>query len=121
MYYRANHVCINQNVHAWQPQDSNLSNLASVALERPEESDQMTLTPASLILRSHLYLLLPGASHSVQQQQSIQPVHTSSTTHMWPSIGGTPINELTTKTTSPAPSPLSSPLVQLRKKMEDGS
>ena len=40
MYYRANHICINQNVHAWQPQDSNLSNLASVALDSPEESDQ---------------------------------------------------------------------------------
>ena len=37
MYYSANHVSINQSARAQLPQDDNLSTLASVVLDSPEE------------------------------------------------------------------------------------
>ena len=107
IYYRANRVHIDQNALAHLPQDGNISNLVSV--ESSVESDQPdATTESSDPYNAHLaQSFVPIATrsmteqeavrHSVQQQQSDPPVPTPSATVMWPSIGGTPINEFTTE------------------------
>jgi len=52
MYYSANHVSINQSACARLPQDDNLSTLASVVLDSPEEWSSSTTWPWPLQVSS---------------------------------------------------------------------
>ena len=106
MYYRANNVCIDHNAIAQLPDDGNLSNVTSITIESPEASDPpYATTESSDPYDAHLaQSFVPIATrsmteqeagwHSVHQRQSCSPTHA---TLMWPTIGGTPINEFTTE------------------------
>ena len=109
VYYRANHMHINQNALARLPQDGNLSNLNSIVVDSPANSDQPDATPESSDpYDAHLaQSFVPIATQSrteqeavqlsVQQRQSSSPALSPSSTVMWPTIGGMPINEFTTE------------------------
>ena len=109
VYYRANHMHINQNALARLPHDGNLSNLNSIVVDSPANSDQPDATPESSDpYDAHLaQSFVPIATQSrteqeavqlsVQQRQSSPPALSPSSTVMWPSIGGMPINEFTTE------------------------
>ena len=106
MYYRANNVRIDHNAIAQLPDDGNLSNVTSITIESPEASDPPdATTESSDPYDAHLaQSFVPIATrsmteqeavrHSVHQRQSCSPTHA---TLMWPTIGGTPINEFTTE------------------------
>ena len=108
-YYRANQVHIDQEALAQLPQDGDLSHLVSVALESPSPSDQQN--PATdeddpydaHLVRSFVPIATQSMTeqeavrHSVQQRQSDGSPPATSSTLMWPSIGGPPINEFTTE------------------------
>ena len=106
IYYHGNHISINHNTLAHPPQDGTLSDIATVALEGQEDSDQPAvdelvpnephLTQSFVTVATHS-ITEQIVRHSVEQRQCSQPTLTQSTTLMWPSIGGTPINEFTTE------------------------
>ena len=94
------------NAIAQLPEDGNLSNVTSITIESSEASDPPDATPESSDpYDAHLaQSFVPIATcsmteqeavrHSVHQRQSCSPTHA---TLMWPTIGGTPINEFTTE------------------------
>ena len=106
-YYRANYVHINQDALALLPQDEHLTNVASVSVDSSGPSDQQVSTAEEDDpYDGHLATsFVPNATrsmteqetvrHSVQQRQSSQPSTPSGL--MWPTIGGTPINEFSTE------------------------
>ena len=108
-YYRANQVHIDQEALAQLPQDGDLSHLVSVALESPSPSDQQNpatdeddpydthLVRSFVPIATQSMTVQEAVRHSVQQRQSDGPPPATSSTLMWPSIGGTPINEFATE------------------------
>ncbi len=109
IYYRANQVHINQEALALLPQDGTLTNFASIAVECPSTSDQQrSVTEEDDPYSAHLVRsFVPIAArpmteqetirHSVELHQSNHPPPPTLSAVMWPSIGGTPINEFTTE------------------------
>jgi hypothetical protein len=108
IYYRANHILFNQEALAHLPQDGCLSNIRSVVLDssptsvEPDSSTTEDLYDAHLP-RSFVPSTVPSMTeqeavcHSVQERQSNRSATAPPATVMWPSIGGTPINEFTTE------------------------
>ena len=98
-YYRANQVHLNQETLRQLPEDGNLTELNSLQLEDssgqtvPREDQYNAHLPSSFV---------PNAVQQRTEQetvrQSIADRQSGSTHHlMWPTIGGTPINEFTTE------------------------
>ena len=114
-YYRALHVQIDANALAHLPQDGNLSNLTTIAVEStdtesPTTSSQLSETPATTDATTEetdAYMpqsFVPIATRSLTEQEAVQQSlqerqanASSSSTLMWASIGGVPINEFTTE------------------------
>ena len=100
-YYRANQVHLNQDALAQLPEDGDLSTLTSVpagppSTQQPPPSDE---DPYGAHLAQSF---VPNAIRPMTEQetvcQSVQDRQTGTTsTLMWPTIGGTPINEFTTE------------------------
>ena len=100
-YYRANQVHLNQDALAQLPEDGDLSTLTSVPVgppstQQPPPSDE---DPYGAHLAQSF---VPNAIRPMTEQetvrQSVQDRQTGTTsTLMWPTIGGTPINEFTTE------------------------
>ncbi len=92
IYCRANQISIDQNTLGRLPQDGNLSNLASVAVESPDVGNQQVpTTEEGDPYDAHLAIsFAPIATwsmteqeavcHSVQQRQSGQPSVSTSVT-----------------------------------------
>ena len=105
-YYCANNVHINQHALAQLPQDGTLPNISSIKLQEREPVEQQpSLSNDDPACSDHLaQSFVPIAARSLTEQESIrqavqdrpsyQPPTTSA---MWPTIGGTPINEFTTE------------------------
>ena len=108
IYYRANQITINHDTLAQLPQDGNLSNVSTVTMPcpslseegiRPEQGDESIddhLTQSFVPTATRSMTEQEAARQSVQQRQSGQNLSNSSPV-MWPSIGGSPINEFTTE------------------------
>ena len=107
-YYIGNQVHIDQNALAQIPEDGNLANIVSVSVDSPITGDQQASTAEEDDpYNAHLARsFVPNATrstteqetirHSVQQRQLGRQPSTPSML-MWPTIGGTPINEFTTE------------------------
>ena len=97
-YYQTNHVHLNQEVLQQLPENGNICELTLLQLEETTEGD-----PSQDLYRAHLpSSFVPNAvQHQTEQEtvrRSIQERQGGSThTLMWPTIGGTPINEFTTE------------------------
>ena len=117
-YYRALNVRIDANALVQLPQDGNLSQLTSVTVESADTdslttSSQSTETPPTTDATAddsdpcdgHMpQSFVPIATRSMTEQEAVeqslqerQSSASSSSTLMWPSIGGVPINEFTTE------------------------
>ena len=105
IYYRVNHIHIDEDTLAQLPHDGNLSNISSIAVEIPATSDQQMSEDDpydAYLARSFVPVATRSMSEqeavqqSVQQRQSDHP-SADPTTVMWPSSGGSPINEFTTE------------------------
>ena len=100
IYYHANHVSLDMEALASPPQDGFLSNMLSISIAVSESSSETVdtdLGPSSEdicgdshLCQSFVMTEQEAVRHSVEQRQSNQSL-------MWPSIGGTPINEFTTE------------------------
>ena len=105
IYYRANHIQIDEDALAQLPYDGNLSNITSIAVETPPTSDQMSdddpydahLARSFVPVVTRSVIEQEVAQQSVQQRQSDHPSAAPTSTVMWPSSGGIPINEFTTE------------------------
>ena len=107
-YYKAHQVHINQPALDHLPIDGNLTNVVSICVDTSvtttqEESPDVTDDPYNAHLtRSFVPNTTPSMteqetiSHFVHGSQSDQP-SSSQSVLMWPTIGGTPINEFTTE------------------------
>ena len=105
-YYRANHVQINQCALSQLPEDGNLSSVVSVAADIPTSEHQ---DPAQEDdpYNAHLarsFVPVAGCSLTEQEtiRQSVNQCQSGCATStpsilMWPTVGGTPINEFTTE------------------------
>ena len=117
-YYRALHVQIDANVLAQLPQDGNLSDLTSITVESIDTEYPTTSSPStqtstttntttddSDMCDAHMpQSFVPIATRSMTEQEAVQQSlqerqnsTSSSSTLMWPSIGGVPINEFSTE------------------------
>ena len=103
IYYRANHIHIDEDALAQLPHDGNL-NISSIAVETPPTSDQMSDDDPydAHLARS----FVPVATRSMTEQEAVQqpvqrqsdhPSASPTSTVMWPSSEGIPINEFTTE------------------------
>ena len=101
-------MCIDQNALAQLPEDDNISSFMSVTTEMESNLPSDAITESGDPYDAHLpQSFVPLATRSMTEQEAIQqsvqerqsnsPSFTSSATMMWPSIGGTPINEFTTE------------------------
>ena len=100
-HYRANQIHFNQDALAQLPEDGNLSCLTSVPPD-PTSTEQQAQPSKEDPYAAHLsQSFVPNAVRPMTEQetvrQSIQDRQTTSTTLMWLSIGGTPINEFMTE------------------------
>ena len=121
-YYSANHVCIDQNALSQLPEDGNLPNLSSIALEGPTEDGQAhSLTDSngpddanfsqSFVLTTTQSMTEQDAVyHSVQQRQSS---HSGLHLSCGLQLEELPSTSLPPRATFPVPSLHSSPLVLL--------
>ena len=101
-YYQANQVHLNEDA-LWQlPEDGDITELTSLQLEE-STPDDLSQQPQEDVYGAHLpSSFVPNAVQQQTEQetvrQSIQERQGRSTsTLMWPTIGGTPINEFTTE------------------------
>ena len=103
-YYQANQVRISQEVLAQLPNDGHLNGLRSVVIEDSTSSEAEAIEEScydGYLSRSSV----PNAACSMTEEESVHKLitdhqQTSSrfvSTMMWPTIGGTPINEFTTE------------------------
>ena len=106
IYYRANHVHIDEDTLAQLPHDENLSNISSIAVEIPTTSDQQMseddpydahLTRSFVPVATWSMTEQEAVQQSVQQRQSDHPSAAPTSTVLWPSSGGSPINKFTTE------------------------
>ena len=107
IYYRANHVHFDQEALAHLPQDGCLTNIRSVVLDSSTNVDPDSSTSEDLydahLPQSFVPTTAPSMTeqeavcHSVQERQSNRSATAPPANVMWPSIGGTPINEFTTE------------------------
>ena len=100
-HYRANQIHFNQDALAQLPEDGNLSCLTSVPPD-PTSTEQQAQPSKEDPYAAHLSqsFVLDAVRPMTEQEtvrQSIQDRQTTSTTLMWLSIGGTPINEFMTE------------------------
>ena len=103
-YYRANQIRINLDTLSQLPEDSGVINDMSVVRDNQTQQAPLGSTAQdSDVQDDHLprsslspFTEEEAVRHSVQQRQQEHPSPASSTL-MWPSIGGTPINEFTTE------------------------
>ena len=99
-YYRANQVHLNEDVLQQLPENGDISELTSLQLQESTAEDHTQPSQEDLY-RAHLpSSFVPNAvqQQTEQVRQSIQEWQSGSTsTLMWPNIGGTPINEFSTE------------------------
>ena len=103
IYYHANHTQIDEGALAQLPYDGNLSNISSIAVETPPTSDQMSdddpygahLARSFVPVATRSMTEQEAVQQSVEQRQSDHPSAAPSSTVMWPSSGGIPINKFT--------------------------
>ena len=99
--YRANQIHLNQDALAQLPEDGSISTLTSVPPDPP--STQQSPTSDEDPYGAHLtQSFVPNTVHPMTEQetvrQSVQDRQTGTTSRLlWPTIGGTPINEFTTE------------------------
>ena len=108
-YYSANHVSIDQNALSQLPEDGNLPDLSSITQEGPTEDDQAhsptdsndpddaNFSQSFVPTTTQSMTEQEAVFHSVQQRQSSRSGPSVSPSLIWPTIGGTPINEFTTE------------------------
>ena len=102
-YYRANQVHLNEDVLQQLPENGDITELTSLQLHESTSEDPSQPNRQEDLYRAHLpSSFVPNAVQQQTEQdtvrQSIQERQSSSTsTLMWPTIGGTPINEFTTE------------------------
>ena len=106
IYYRANNIHIDEDALAQLPHDANLSNISSIAVETPASSDQQMseddpydahLARSFVPVATRSMTEQEAVQQSVQQRQSDHPSADQTSTVMWPSSGGSPINKFTTE------------------------
>ena len=97
IYYRANHVHIDEDTLAQLPHDGNLSNITPIAVEIPTTSDQQMseddpydahLARPFVPVATRSMTEQEAVHQSVQQRQSDHPSADTTSTVMWPSSGG---------------------------------
>ena len=113
-YYRANHVQVDEDALAQLPEDGSFFDIlsVSVASNAPEEEEKSEVQPADQMRNDSeqqsdelVRSFVPNATQQRTEQETVrqfvqgQPSsnQTSSSTLMWPSIGGRPINEFKTE------------------------
>ena len=102
-YYRANQVHLNQDVLQQLPENGDVSELTSLQLEESAAAEEQEQPSQEDLYGAHLpSSFVPNAvqQHTEQEtvRQSIEQRQSGSVhTLMWPTIGGTPINEFTTE------------------------
>ena len=102
IYYQRNHVSLNQHALAQLPEDGNLLSLRSITMESSScvEQQHSDENPCEAHLSQSF---VPSAARLATEQetvrQSIQDRQTGAPTStlMWPTIGGRPINEFKTE------------------------
>ena len=126
-YYRANQVHLNEDVLQQLPENGDISELTSLQLQESTAKDHTQPSQEDLY-RAHL----PSSfvPNSVQQQTEQETVHQSiqerqsgsTSTLMWPTIGGTSISTSSAQRgTSQWPSPPCFQLELLSQKSESGT
>ena len=101
-YYQANQVHLNEDALQQLPEDGDITELTSLQLEE-STPDDLSQQPQEDVYGAHLpSSFVPNAVQQQTEQetvrQSIQERQGRSTsTLMWPTIGGTPINEFITE------------------------
>ena len=114
-YYRALGVTIDPNSLAQLPQDGNVSHLvsatetcSSVDNSYAANNQHRTDEDDDHLPQSFIPVAAPSMTEQEAVQQSVQQHHLPTSTLMWPSIGGVPLNEFTTEGyfTSCLPHPL---------------
>ena len=71
IYYRANHIHIDEDALAQLPYDGNLSNISSIAVEIPATSDQQMSEDDPY--DAHLARsFVPVATRSMSEQEAVQ-------------------------------------------------
>ena len=101
-YYQANEVHLNQDMLQRLPENSDISEIASLQLEKSATEEQEQSSQEDLYGAHLASSFVPNAvqQHTEQEtvRQSIEQRQSGSAhTLMWPTIGGTPINEFTTE------------------------
>ena len=102
LYYQRNQVSLNQHVLAQLPEDGNLRDLRSITIESLNSVEQQNSDESTYEAQLSQSFVPNAACLATEQEtvrQSIQHRHTGATTStlMWPTIGGTPINEFNTE------------------------
>ena len=101
-YYRTNDMHLDADVLQQLPEDGDITDLTSLQLEEPTTEDP-SQPPQDDIYRAHLpSSFVPNAVQQQTEQETVrqsfeQRQSGSTNTLMWPTIGGTPINEFTTE------------------------
>jgi len=101
-YYRANQVHLNEEVLQQLPENGNISELTSLQLEETTEEDPSQPSQEDLYGAHLASSFVPNAMQRQTEQETIcrsvlERQGGSTHTLMWPTIGGTPINEFTTE------------------------
>ena len=102
LYYQRNQVSLNQHALAQLPEDGNLRDLRSITIESLNSVEQQNSDESTYEAQLSQSFVPNAARLATEQEtvrQSIQHRHTGATTStlMWPTIGGTPINEFNTE------------------------
>ena len=101
-YYQANQVHLNEDVLQQLPENDDVSQLTSLQLEE-STTDEHSLSSQDNLYEAHLpSSFVPNAQQQQTEQETVsqsieQRQSGSSHILMWPTIGGTPINEFTTE------------------------
>ena len=104
-YYQANDIRINHEALAQLPNDGNLNELRSVIIEDSISSEADVFEENCYDDDNNLSRsFIPNAAYSMTEEESVrksiddrQQTSSNVSTMMWPTIGGTPINEFTTE------------------------
>ena len=96
IYYQRHFVCLNQESLASLPEDGDLSDLHSI---QPVQSEAEVTSDEATTEDHYSSSFVPNAAPPAIERETIQQAlgQSQSSTLMWPSIGGTPINEFTTE------------------------
>ena len=96
IYYQRHSVRLNQDTLASLPEDGDLTDLRSI---QPVQSEAEVTYDEATTEDHYSSSFVPNAAPPATERETIEQAlgQSQSSTLMWPSIGGTPINEFTTE------------------------